>query len=62
MTKGQAMPYNIQIDNDELIVILAALGKQKSAFEKLKMYEAAHQISDILAKLHAAKPAHSKAS
>ena len=56
------MPYNIQIDNDELIVILAALGKQKSAFEKLKMYEAAHEISDILAKLHAAKPAHSKAS
>lgn len=56
------MQYNVQIDNAELIVILAALGKQKSTFENLKMYEAAHQISDILAKLHAAKPAHSKAS
>jgi hypothetical protein len=56
------MQYSIEIDNAELIVILAALGKQKSAFENLKMFEAAHQISDILAKLHAAKPAHSKAS
>lgn len=56
------MQYNIKIDNDELIVILAALGKQKSAFENLKMFEAAHQISDILAKLHAAQPVQSKAS
>jgi hypothetical protein len=62
MTKGQTMQYDIEIDNAELIVILAALGKQKSTFENLKMFEAAHQISDILAKLHAAKPAHSKAS
>lgn len=56
------MQYDIKISNDELVAILAALGKQKSAFENLKMFEAAHQISDILAKLHAANPAHSKAS
>lgn len=56
------MQYNIKIDNDELVVILAALGKQKSVFENLKMFEAAHQISDILAKLHATQPAQSKAS
>jgi hypothetical protein len=62
MTKGHEMQYNIKIDNDELVVILAALGKQKSVFENLKMFEAAHQISDILAKLHAAQPAQSKAS
>jgi ABC-type thiamine transport system ATPase subunit len=62
MTKGQTMQYDIQIDNTELIAIIAALGKQKATFESLKMFEAAHQISDILAKLRAAVPAHSKAS
>ncbi len=56
------MQYDIQIDNTELIAIIAALGKQKATFESLKMFEAAHQISDILAKLRAAVPAHSKAS
>jgi hypothetical protein len=62
MTKGRIMQYDIKINDTELSVILASLGKQKSAFENLKMFEAAHQISDILAKLHAAQPAHSKAS
>lgn len=56
------MQYDIKINNAELIAILAALGKQKALYEAFNNYEQAHQISDILAKLHAAKPAHSKAS
>ena len=52
------MQYDISIDNAELIVILAALGTQKSTYESLHMYEAAHQVSDILAKFQSAKPLH----
>lgn len=58
MTKGQTMRYDIQIDNAELIVILAALGKQKATYESLHMFEAAHQVSDILVKFQSAKPLH----
>ena len=52
------MQYDVEIDNAELIVILAALGKQKAVYESLNMFEAAHQVSDILVKFQSAKPLH----
>lgn len=52
------MQYDVKIDNAELIVILAALGKQKATYESLNMFEAAHQISNILIKFQSAKPLH----
>jgi hypothetical protein len=58
MTKGQTMQYDVKIDNAELIVILAALGKQKATYESLGMHDAAHQVSDILVKFQSAKPLH----
>ena len=56
------MEYDIKIDNGDLIIILAALGKQKSAYESLGMHEAAHQVSDVLAKFRSAKPIHAEVS
>jgi hypothetical protein len=52
------MQYDVKIDNAELIVILAALGKQKATYESLGMHDAAHQVSDILVKFQSAKPLH----
>ena len=52
------MQYDVKIDNAELIVILAALGKQKSTHESLNMFEAAHQVSELLAKFKSVKPNH----
>jgi len=58
MTKGQIMQYDIRIDGAELIAILAALGKEKAKYENLRLFEEAHQISDILVKFQSAKPLH----
>ena len=55
------MQYDIKIDNTDLIVILAALGKQKATYESLGMYEAAHEVSDLLVKFRSVKPVHSEA-
>jgi hypothetical protein len=62
MTKGHTMQYNIKIDDADLAVILASLGKQKSTYESLEMFEAAHQVTDILVKFRSAKPLHAEAS
>jgi hypothetical protein len=55
------MEYNIKIDNADLIIILAALGKQKATYENLGMHEAAHEVSDLLVKFRASKLAHAEA-
>jgi len=62
MTKGYTMQYNIKIDDADLAVILASLGKQKSTYESLEMFEAAHQVTDILVKFRSAKPLRAEAS
>jgi len=62
MTKGHTMEYDIKIDNGDLIIILAALGKQKATYESLGMHEAAHEVSDLLVKFRSAKPIHAEAS
>ena len=56
------MEYDIKIDNTDLIVILAALGKQKATYESLGMHEAAHEVSDLLVKFRSVKPVHAEAS
>jgi|LakMenE18May11ns_1017448.scaffolds.fasta_scaffold9944388_10 hypothetical protein len=56
------MQYDIKIDNADLIVILAALGKQKAMYESLGMFEEAHRVSDVLVKFRTAKPLHAEAS
>jgi hypothetical protein len=61
MTKGRTVEYDIKIDNTDLIVILAALGKQKATYESLGMHEAAHEVSDLLIKFRSVKPVHAEA-
>lgn len=56
------MQYNIKIDDADLAVILASLGKQKSTYESLGLFEEAHKVSDILVKFRSAKPLHAEAS
>lgn len=55
------MEYNVKIDDADLIIILAALGKQKTTYENLGMHEVAHQVSDLLVKVRSAKLTHAEA-